>query len=207
MAGRTCARESCANPVTGRKDAKYCTDACRALASKERRQSRNKAQRRGAGGRSSVLTSAFTRSIRKVERTPADAAAVALARVYARRIDEGFDLSKLGPQLLAVLDHLRMTPRSREARKDDAALSADNAARLEVTLGALKELGRLENVDAARVQMLRSIARALDADPGNAALWRQYREALEELTADDSSGSLDDEIEDLFTDVGDTPAS
>jgi hypothetical protein len=154
------------------------------------------------------VTSAVTRAIKKAGLSPADSAASALARKYAREIDSGSPdrLAKLGPQLLAVLDHLRMTPRAREARREDSALGMDTAARLEVTLAALDGVGRLEDVDAAHVQMLRSIARALDADPGNAALWRQYREALEELTSDGSDSSLDDEIEDLFSDVGDSPA-
>lgn len=74
----------------------------------------------------------------------------------------------------------------------------DNAGELGKTLTELRRLGRVEKIDAAHVQMLRSMARALDGDPANAALWRQYREALKELTADDGAGSLDDELKELL---------
>jgi hypothetical protein len=78
-----------------------------------------------------------------------------------------------------------------------------NRGQLEQTLKELRRLGRIEKIDAAAVQALRSMAFALDADPSNAALWRQYREALRELTADDDSGGVDAAIADLFTEMGD----
>ena len=58
-------------------------------------------------------------------------------------------------------------------------------------------------VAPAAVQAVRSMAAALDGDPVNAALWRQYREALRELTADDDNGSVDAALADLFAEVGD----
>lgn len=73
-----------------------------------------------------------------------------------------------------------------------------NADALDQTLEHLRSVGRIEVIDAARVQALESMARALDADPSNAALWRQYREALRELTADGSSDSVDEALEKLF---------
>ena len=82
-----------------------------------------------------------------------------------------------------------------------------NRGQLEQTLKELRRLGRLEKIDAAAVQALRSMAAALDGDPGNAALWRQYREALRELTADDDSGSVDAALADLFTEMGDQAPS
>jgi hypothetical protein len=46
---------------------------------------------------------------------------------------------------------------------------------------------------------------ALDLDPFNAALWRQYREALRELTADDDAGgSFESAVGELFSEVGDS---
>jgi hypothetical protein len=78
-----------------------------------------------------------------------------------------------------------------------------NRGQLEQTLKELRRLGRLEKIDAAAVQAVRSMAAALDGDPGNAALWRQYREALRELTADDDHGSVDSALADLFAEVGD----
>lgn len=46
---------------------------------------------------------------------PVDAAAAELARAYAEQIEFGGDLAKLGPPLLAALESLGMTPRSRKA--------------------------------------------------------------------------------------------
>lgn len=83
-----------------------------------------------------------------------------------------------------------------------------NGGQIEQTLRELRRMGRLERVDAAAVQMLRSMARALDLDPSNAALWRQYREALRELTAaDDDRGSVDEALAGLFAEVRDPPPS
>jgi hypothetical protein len=82
-----------------------------------------------------------------------------------------------------------------------------NRGQLEQTLKELRRLGRLEKIDAAAVQALRSMAQALDGDPGNAALWRQYREALRELTADDDDGSADAALAGLFTEMGDQAPS
>jgi ribosomal protein S18 acetylase RimI-like enzyme len=83
----------------------------------------------------------------------------------------------------------------------------NNASELGKTLSELQRMRRLEKVDAARVQMARSMARALDGDPGNAALWRQYREVVKELVSDDDDGSVADALEELFSEVRDTPAS
>lgn len=80
-----------------------------------------------------------------------------------------------------------------------------NTVELGETLSWLREMGRLERVDAARVQALRSIAAALDDNPGNAALWREYRTALKELVADDASSAVSDALTDLFGAVRDTP--
>jgi hypothetical protein len=69
-------------------------------------------------------------------------------------------------------------------------------------------MGRLEVLDAAAVQALRSMAGGLDADPSNAALWRQYREALRELTSDDDAGgSFEEAVAALSAEVRDSPAS
>jgi hypothetical protein len=82
-----------------------------------------------------------------------------------------------------------------------------NHGQLEQTLRELRRRGRIEKIHAAAVQALKSMAVALDADPGNAALWRQYREALRELTADDDAGSLGDALDDLFAEVRDEAPS
>lgn len=62
-----------------------------------------------------------------------------------------------------------------------------NAAALEKTLKALRSGefdGCLRPVDAAKIAAARSLAEQVDAEPGNAQMWRQYREALEELVPD-----------------------
>lgn len=46
---------------------------------------------------------------------PIDKAALELAITYARDLDQGGDLDKLGPKLLAALDALALTPRARAA--------------------------------------------------------------------------------------------
>lgn len=66
-----------------------------------------------------------------------------------------------------------------------AALSGGNVAAAEATLAALADCGRLEAVDAAAVEVVRSLAAVVDADPSDAALWRQYRDALAALTEGD----------------------
>jgi len=83
-----------------------------------------------------------------------------------------------------------------------------NRGQLEQTLRELRRLGRIEKIDAAAVQALRSMAYALDADPSAAALWRQYREALRELTADDdAAGSFGEAVAALSAEVRDAPPS
>lgn len=80
-----------------------------------------------------------------------------------------------------------------------------NHGQLEQTLRELRRLGRIEKIDAAAVQAVRSMAFALDADPANAALWRQYREALRELTADDDDGDIGAALGELYSEVGNPP--
>jgi hypothetical protein len=81
-----------------------------------------------------------------------------------------------------------------------------NSEAIEVTLHALGEAGRLEDIDAARVQALRSMAEALDEKPFNSQMWREYREALEGLTADDGDdGYLEALLHELSSPVLDPP--
>jgi hypothetical protein len=75
-----------------------------------------------------------------------------------------------------------------------------NAAALEKTLDSMYTAGLLEGVDAAHVQMLRSLAAACDTQPGKAALWREYREALGEVRA--AGDDADDDLSGLLTQIG-----
>ena len=68
----------------------------------------------------------------------------------------------------------------------DADPAGSMAAAMESTLAELARLGRFEDVDAARVQALRSMAMALDERPYNSQMWKELRESLNEvLEADD----------------------
>src|SRR5262245_28632603 len=121
---RRCERPECDRILTGRRDARYCSPACRAAAAKDRADKRRQAQREAIARRGSPLTSAFTRAIGKTTRSPADGAAVALARLYARMIDaDPSAIEKLGTQYLSVLVQLGMTPKARggDIRSDPVA--------------------------------------------------------------------------------------
>ena len=59
---------------------------------------------------------------------------------------------------------------------------------MEQTVAALERMGRFEQVDAATVQSLRSMALALDVNPFNSQMWRELRETLSQvLEADDDA--------------------
>lgn len=75
-----------------------------------------------------------------------------------------------------------------------------NAAALERTLKRLRHAGHVEDgIDDADVQALRSMAAALDEDPSNAALWRQYRDALTGVKRRDehANSDLDDALAEI----------
>ena len=79
-----------------------------------------------------------------------------------------------------------------------------NATAIDQTLTELKRMGRLEKIDAALVQALRSMAVALDQNPFNSQMWREYREAIGGLIADDSSSDpIGDLLDELSTPVRD----
>ena len=61
------------------------------------------------------IARALAASLRDAQLGPRDSAAVVLARRLAAELDAGGDLVKLGPQFLAVLTSLRLTPAARAA--------------------------------------------------------------------------------------------
>ena len=64
----------------------------------------------------------------------------------------------------------------------------NNVEALAATVAELQKLGRIETLDAAQVQLVHSLAVAVDQDPLSSGLWRQYREALADLLrADDDA--------------------
>ncbi len=79
-----------------------------------------------------------------------------------------------------------------------------NRTAIEEMLAALTDAGRLENVDSARVAMVRALADAVDQDPTNASLWREYRAAeisLREVGVSDDDG-FKELLESLSSEVG-----
>jgi hypothetical protein len=90
------------------------------------------------------------------------------------------------------------------ARKK-AALGRNRTA-AESTIKALEMQGRLADIDAARVALVRALADAVDSDPTNASLWREYRASEQALReANDTSGDdFTQLLAALSAEVGDT---
>lgn len=90
---------------------------------------------------------------------------------------------------------------------------------LEETLEALDEILLQRNegehgwapADAAMVEAARGIARQLDDDGSNAAMWRQYRETLAMLRGpiadDERAGVFERFLAEVSAEVGDPPAT
>jgi hypothetical protein len=76
---------------------------------------------------------------------------------------------------------------------------------VERTLTVMGAGGLLEDVDDALVEAVRSLARAVDSDPGNASLWREYRAVLADLRelGDDDSDAFAVLLEQLRAPVRD----
>ena len=81
-----------------------------------------------------------------------------------------------------------------------------NRNAVELTILALHNLGRLEAIDSAKVATAQTVADAVDADPTNASLWREYRAAEQSLR--ESNDTTADEFAQLLAalsaEVGDT---
>jgi hypothetical protein len=77
-----------------------------------------------------------------------DQAAVDLALKYAEEIDEGMDLGKLGPLLLAALDALLLSPKARAAAKKAVTDDKPAANALDQLAGRRARRGRAEDLDA-----------------------------------------------------------
>ena len=56
-----------------------------------------------------------------------------------------------------------------------------NREATEITIKALRDDGLISEVDAARVQIVRSLASLADAEPDNPVVWREYRLAEQAL--------------------------
>lgn len=64
---------------------------------------------------------------------------------------------------------------------------------LESTLEAMREDGRLALVDEVLVGLARGLVDAVEADPKNAALWRELRAAVLAIREAGASSDVDDD--------------
>lgn len=85
-------------------------------------------------------------------------------------------------------------PTKKTQKRAEPREISGNLEAIDEMIAALKAAGRLERVDAARVQIARRLARAVDENPENVGLWQQYRAAeavLREVTENDDDGLAD----------------
>lgn len=123
-------------------------------------------------------------------RTPVDPAAVAaLLQVHDRR------------SRLLKLDIA--------AKPVDESMFGKNRLATEEMITALTDSGMLEKVDAPRVATVRALSDAIDKDPSNASLWREYRSSMERLRSvpDGSADEFTKLVESLSAEVGDSTNS
>ena len=71
-------------------------------------------------------------------------------------------------------------------------MAGRNERAVTATLKELKTNGSLGLVPKALVELVRSLASAVDEEPGNAALFREYRASLDDLR-EAASASVDDD--------------
>jgi hypothetical protein len=73
-----------------------------------------------------------------------------------------------------------------------------NSEAVQRTIDALRSADKLSEVDEARVAAALALAEAVDMDPGNASLWREYR-AAEATLREAQHGSTTDELAGLLS--------
>jgi hypothetical protein len=83
----------------------------------------------------------------------------------------------------------KTTRKAPAKRTVKAPVYGRNRTAIEATIGALREAGRVELIDEARVIAACALADAVDADPTNASLWREYRAAVETLRQASDGGT------------------
>jgi len=71
-----------------------------------------------------------------------------------------------------------------------------NRIAADATIDALRAAGRLESIDSARIATFQTLADAVDADPVNASLWREYRAAESTLREVNDDGN--DELAEIL---------
>jgi hypothetical protein len=104
----------------------------------------------------------------------------------------------------------KMTQNETNPRKKRATLakSFDGPQReaLEKTIEALRSAGRLDDAADARVQIARGLASAVDAQPDNPTIWREYRAAEKALReeSENHADPFDQLIASIASEVGNT---
>lgn len=74
-----------------------------------------------------------------------------------------------------------MTAPKKPRNTKKTAETSTNFEALKMTIEELKTAGRLDNIDTARVRIALGLAAAVDAEPDNPTLWREYRAAEKAL--------------------------
>ena len=96
-------------------------------------------------------------------------------------------------------------PKPKQSRKIPEKISAGpQREALERTIEALRLAGRLIDIDDARLQIARGLASAVDAQPDNPTLWREYRASEKELRqeSENNGDPFDQLIRSISTEVG-----
>jgi hypothetical protein len=106
-------------------------------------------------------------------------------------------------------DKMTQKPTNPRKKPTNPAKSFDGPQReaLERTIEALRTAGRLEDIDDARVQIARGLASAVDAEPDNPTIWREYRAAEKALReeSENHADPFDQLIASIASEVGNTP--
>jgi hypothetical protein len=99
-------------------------------------------------------------------------------------------------------------PATSTKKPPNRAKSFDGPQReaLEKTIEALRLAGRLDDVADARVQIARGLASAVDAQPDNPTIWREYRAAEKALReeSENHADPFDQLIASIASEVGNT---
>jgi len=102
--------------------------------------------------------------------------------------------------LTARLSH----ERHRHPAAVPAAVVGPMVAAVERTVAELERMGRVEEVDAARVEVIRQLAVTVDQRPQDARLWRELRMAIAEVV--DADDRVDDDLAAALASIGGGPA-
>lgn len=84
-----------------------------------------------------------------------------------------------------------------------------NRQAVEDMVAALRAKGQMDAVDSARLVAAQALADAVDSEPTNASLWREYRAALETLrqAGDNGTDEFAALLAGLSAEVGDSARS